>query len=98
MDKQEKPSIQVRNLKKVFSTGFNSAPFVAVNGISLDIYENEIFCLLGHNGAGKTTTISMLTGMLNISSGLAKINGHNVVTEMAKVRESLGGILYFLYL
>ena len=92
MDKQEKPVIQVRNLRKEFGTGFNSDPFVAVNGISLDMYENEIFCLLGHNGAGKTTTISMLTGMLTITGGVAKIDGKDVMTEMAKIRQSLGGI------
>jgi len=90
VDKKQKVAIQIRNLKKVFSMGFNAAPFVAVNGISLDIFEDEIFCLLGHNGAGKTTTISMLSGMLNITSGVAKIREKDVVTEMAQIRESLG--------
>lgn len=37
---------------------------VAVNNLSFDMYENQIFCLLGHNGAGKTTTINMLDGLL----------------------------------
>eukprot|EP01084_Bolivina_argentea_P083041 150350_1 len=83
IDKQTTPSIQIRNLTKWFSTGFNSEPVVAVNSISLDIYPNEIFCLLGHNGAGKTTTISMLTGMLTITSGTATIDGQDVATEMS---------------
>eukprot|EP01084_Bolivina_argentea_P100177 179935_1 len=88
--KQDAPSIQIRNLKKEFSTGFTSVPVVAVSGVSLDIYENEIFCLLGHNGAGKTTTIGMLTGMLNITSGSAQINGKSVLNQMSQIRESLG--------
>jgi ATP-binding cassette, subfamily A (ABC1), member 3 len=46
-----------------------------VDGISLTLYEKQIFCLLGHNGAGKTTTISCLTGMIPKSSGLVKICG-----------------------
>ncbi len=43
---------------------------VAVNNLSLKIYKDNIFVLLGHNGAGKTTTISMLTGMLEPTTGL----------------------------
>jgi ATP-binding cassette subfamily A (ABC1) protein 3 len=43
--------------------------FTAVNKLSINLYENEILCLLGHNGAGKTTTISMLTGLLDKTSG-----------------------------
>jgi ATP-binding cassette subfamily A (ABC1) protein 3 len=42
---------------------------VAVDNLSLNIYNDQIFVLLGHNGAGKTTTISMLTGMIDQTSG-----------------------------
>lgn len=52
--------IQIRNLKKCF--GRNK---VAVNGVSANMYDGEIFALLGHNGAGKTTTISLLTGIIS---------------------------------
>ena len=41
--------------------------------MSLNIYKNQIFALLGHNGAGKTTTISVLTGMAAPTSGSAKL-------------------------
>lgn len=44
--------------------------FTAVDRLSINLYENEILCLLGHNGAGKTTTISVLTGLLEKTSGL----------------------------
>ena len=67
---------------------------MAVNAISLDMYNDEIFCLLGHNGAGKTTTISMLTGMLNVTSGVARVNGKDVMTDMSQIRTSLGGNFY----
>ena len=43
--------------------------FVAVDHLSVDMYQGDIFALLGHNGAGKTTTLKMLTGMLKPSYG-----------------------------
>jgi ABC-type lipopolysaccharide export system ATPase subunit len=54
------PSIKIRALHKVFGSGKTTK--VAVEGLNLDIYENQITALLGHNGAGKTTTMFMLTG------------------------------------
>ena len=63
---------------------------VAVNGISLNMYEGQITALLGHNGAGKTTTISMLTGLYSPTSGNAVINGYDIINNITGVRESLG--------
>ena len=82
--------------------GLGQPPFRAVKGVTLDIYEDQIFCLLGHNGAGKTTTINMLSGMLNISSGGGTILGKDIETEMADIRQSLGicpqhDVLCFLF-
>jgi ABC-type glutathione transport system ATPase component len=54
------PSIKIRALRKVFGSGKTTK--VALEGLNLDIYENQITALLGHNGAGKTTTMFMLTG------------------------------------
>eukprot|EP01084_Bolivina_argentea_P269161 457382_1 len=72
-------SIRIRGLKKYFSSLFDfnkaSQTVKAVDGISLDMYKGEVFCLLGHNGAGKTTTISMLTGLLTVTEGNAWIDG-----------------------
>ncbi|OGF46938.1 MAG: ABC transporter ATP-binding protein [Candidatus Firestonebacteria bacterium RIFOXYC2_FULL_39_67] len=62
----------------------------AVNGINLTIDEGEIFGLLGPNGAGKTTTLMMLSTLLKPTSGLAIVNGYNVVTHPDEVRESIG--------
>uniref|UniRef100_A0A1A9X391 ABC transporter domain-containing protein n=1 Tax=Glossina brevipalpis TaxID=37001 RepID=A0A1A9X391_9MUSC len=76
--------IQVKNLKKKFG------PKLAVNGLSVNMYEDDITVLLGHNGAGKTTTISMLTGMFPPSSGTAIINGSDIRTNLDGARMSLG--------
>ncbi len=64
--------------------------FTAVNGISFDIKEGEIFSLLGPNGAGKTTTISMLSTLYTPTSGDATIGGHSVTKEPMAVRNLIG--------
>lgn len=66
---------------------------VAVDGISFSVPKGKIFGLLGPNGAGKTTIIKMLCTLITPSSGDASINGHSVVKEPQKVRESLGVML-----
>jgi len=58
-----KTSLQIRNLKKAFGSK------MAVDDVSMDMVSGEIFALLGHNGAGKTTTISIVTGLLEPTSG-----------------------------
>ena len=63
---------------------------VAVNNLTLDIYENEVFGLLGSNGAGKTTTIHMLATLLKPTSGSATVNGYDIVCQPGKVRSSIG--------
>ncbi|OGN87374.1 MAG: hypothetical protein A2X23_05500 [Chloroflexi bacterium GWC2_73_18] len=62
----------------------------AVDGISFDVEEGEVFGLLGPNGAGKTTTISMLTGVLEPTSGTARIGGHDILTEPKAVKQING--------
>lgn len=63
--------IQVNDLKKVFGKN------VAVDGVSFEIQEGEIFGLLGPNGAGKSTTIGMMVGALEPDSGTVRISGAN---------------------
>lgn len=75
--------IKIKKLRKSFGSK------TAVKDISVNMYEDQITVLLGHNGAGKTTTISMLTGVITPTAGTAYINGHNIRTEMWKVRNSL---------
>ena len=76
--------LEVNNLVKKYGTN------TAVNGISFDIKEGEIFSLLGPNGAGKTTTISCLSTLYTPTSGDATICGHSVTREPMAVRNAIG--------
>lgn len=77
-------AISVQNLQKSF--GENRA----VQGISFEVEQGEIFSLLGPNGAGKTTTISMLSCLLRPDSGDARVMGYSIRTEDMGVRSVLG--------
>ncbi len=63
---------------------------LAVDGVSFDIHEGEIFGLLGPNGAGKTTTISMLSCLLKPTGGDATVDGHSIAREPMEVRKVIG--------
>ena len=63
---------------------------LAVDRLNLSIQTNSIYALLGPNGAGKTTTISMLTTLIEPTSGNAKINGLDVVQQADQVRQRIG--------
>ncbi|MCR8432769.1 MAG: ABC transporter ATP-binding protein [Crenarchaeota archaeon] len=65
----------------------------ALKGVSLDVYENEIFGLLGPNGAGKTTLIKILTTLLIPDRGYAKVLGFDIVKQSNDVRKRLGVML-----
>jgi len=80
--------VAVRKLTKVFSTPTGQK--IAVNDFDLTMYSGQITALLGHNGAGKTTVISMLTGMIDTTSGHAFIEGKDLKTQMADIRINLG--------
>ncbi|MDD1716094.1 MAG: ATP-binding cassette domain-containing protein [Methanolinea sp.] len=64
--------------------------FSAVDGISFTVEEGEIFSFLGPNGAGKSTAINVLTTLLRLQKGSARVAGFDVAAEPAKVRESIG--------
>lgn len=63
---------------------------VAVDNLSLNIKQNEVFGLLGPNGAGKTTVIHMLATLLAPTSGSATVNGFDILADPEKVRSSIG--------
>jgi len=62
----------------------------AVDDLNLQISKGELFGLLGPNGAGKTTVINVLCGLIKATSGNAKVGGHDVQKETAKVKELIG--------
>ena len=77
-------AIQVQNLHKDFGEVY------AVQGVSFEAQQGEIFSLLGPNGAGKSTTISMLSCLLRPTQGDAKVMGYSITQEPQKVKEVLG--------
>jgi len=76
--------IQVENLSK------NFGKINAVDKISFNIAEGEIFGFLGPNGAGKTTTINMLCTLLTPTGGNATVNGYDIIKQRSAVRRSIG--------
>ncbi len=76
--------IRVRNLVKTFGD------FTAVNDISFDVGQGEIFAFLGPNGAGKTTTIKMLTTLLRPTGGTIELDGMNPVLKQKDARQRFG--------
>jgi ABC-2 type transport system ATP-binding protein len=79
-------TIRTRNLTKHFGAVH------AVENLDLDVAEGELVALLGPNGAGKSTTLRMLTTLLAPTSGTALVAGHDVVSDQAAVRRSIGYI------
>jgi ABC-2 type transport system ATP-binding protein len=77
-------SIKTENLTRRFG------PFTAVNGISFEVYQGEVFGFLGANGAGKTTAIRMLTGLLKPSGGNAWVGGFSIERNPRSVKKIIG--------
>jgi ABC-2 type transport system ATP-binding protein len=76
--------LEARNLVKKYGD------FTAVNDVNLAIQEGEILGLLGPNGAGKTTIISMITGLLEPTSGQISVDGLDLRTDTNAVKNKLG--------
>ncbi|CAK63380.1 unnamed protein product (macronuclear) [Paramecium tetraurelia] len=77
--------LKISNLSKIYPSGKQ-----AVSNVSLTMYVGQIYALLGHNGAGKTTTISMLTGLLDMTSGEATAFGYDIETQIEEIRQFMG--------
>lgn len=80
------PAVEVADLVK----RYRAAARNAVDGISFEVPEGQLFCLLGPNGAGKTTTVSVLTTTLAATSGQVRIAGWDLARGQAQVRRNLG--------
>lgn len=80
----KRKAVEIVNLTKKFGN------FVAVDNLNLDIYENEVFGLLGPNGSGKTTTLLTIATVYKPTSGDVYVYGHSVVREDYVVRKLVG--------
>ena len=78
------PIITVRDLRKRYGS------LTAVDGVSFDVAEGEVFGILGPNGAGKTTTLEMIEGMRPIDEGSATIDGVDVGRNPREVKRRIG--------
>jgi energy-coupling factor transporter ATP-binding protein EcfA2 len=78
-------AIQVQGLEKSYKE------LQVLRGVDFDVERGSIFALLGSNGAGKTTVVKILSTLLKADAGTASVNGSDVTTQPAKVRESIGG-------
>ncbi|HPQ20945.1 MAG TPA: ABC transporter ATP-binding protein [Saprospiraceae bacterium] len=81
---EKKIVIKVENLVKAFGD------FIAVDNISFEVYQGEIFGFLGANGAGKTTAMRMLCGLSTPTSGDAQIAGYDIYTNTEDIKKNIG--------
>jgi len=77
------PAIRVQGLEKSYKK------LEALRGVDFDVARGSIFALLGSNGAGKTTVVKILSTLLKADAGTASVNGFDVATQPANVRESI---------
>lgn len=83
--------IHTEDLTKVFKIGKKSKEdLIAVDGLTLDVNEGEVFGFLGPNGAGKTTTVRMLACLIGATRGSAEIAGYKVGTQNTEIRRRVG--------
>jgi len=78
-------AIEIRNLSKIYKGNIK-----AVSNISFDVSNGIIFGFLGPNGAGKSTTIKMLTGLIQPTTGTAKIQGKDIRTQIVEIKKTTG--------
>jgi ABC-2 type transport system ATP-binding protein len=77
-------AVEARELTKIFGE------LVAVDHLSLDVRQGEVFAFLGPNGSGKTTTIRMLCGIITPSSGEGRVLGFDIATQSESIKARIG--------
>ena len=85
-DPKAPSAIEVEHIVKKYGD------FTAVDDVSFAVKEGEIFGLLGPNGAGKSTLIRMMTTLIPITAGMARVGGHDVTKEPNAARRMIGVI------
>ncbi|MDG4762651.1 ATP-binding cassette domain-containing protein [Solwaraspora sp. WMMD406] len=83
MTTRQAPAIRVRGLEKSYQQ------LKVLRGVDFEVARGSIFALLGSNGAGKTTVVRALATLLKADAGTATVNGFDVATQAAQVRESI---------
>lgn len=83
-------AVEIENLNKIYGGSNKQAPKQALKDVSLKIRRGSFFGLLGPNGAGKSTLINILAGLVNKTSGTARIWGHDIETDMRAARRAIG--------
>jgi ABC-2 type transport system ATP-binding protein len=83
MTTQTAQAIRVQGIEKSYKE------LRVLRGVDFDVARGSIFALLGSNGAGKTTVVKILSTLLNADAGTASVNGFDVATQPASVRESI---------
>ncbi len=78
-------ALSLRHLTKVYKNGI-----MALKGIDLDVAEGDFFALLGPNGAGKTTAIGIVTSLVNKTSGVVEVFGHDIDRELEAAKSCIG--------
>src|SRR5512134_249842 len=97
MPSSPRNAIEVSHLRRTFKSyqgviRRTTKEIIAVDDVSFEIQEGELFGLLGPNGAGKTTTVKMLTTLLIPTAGSASVKGFDVVKQAKEVRKHIGFI------
>jgi len=92
MNKTHAPenAIDIRNLCKTYASSNRQPAKDALKNVSLQIPRGSFFALLGPNGAGKSTLINILAGLVNKTSGEARIWGYDTVKDMRRARRAIG--------
>ncbi|MGF1872841.1 ABC transporter ATP-binding protein [Photobacterium indicum] len=78
-------ALEIKNLSKTYKGGVE-----AIKNMSLSVEEGDFFALLGPNGAGKSTTIGVISSLVNKTSGLVKVFGYDIDSDLVKAKNQLG--------
>ncbi|MEZ5549153.1 MAG: ABC transporter ATP-binding protein [Pseudomonadales bacterium] len=78
-------ALVIKDLKKIYAGGVE-----ALKGINLDVKQGDFFGLLGPNGAGKSTTLSIITSLVNKTSGTVAVFGYDIDTHFSQAKKHLG--------
>ncbi|MBM5030253.1 ABC transporter ATP-binding protein [Vibrio parahaemolyticus] len=78
-------ALEIEQLRKTYAGGFE-----ALKGISLQVKKGDFYALLGPNGAGKSTTIGIISSLVNKTSGVVKVFGYDIDTDLELAKQNLG--------